>query len=330
MKNIHVLPTDKPSSGYVLGKCIKELSDVKIGEFTRTYNLMFSNEYFQAQNIYITSDEEIKERDWCINANNRIVRALNDERDFNPLLKIILTTDDDLIKDGVQAIDDEFLKWFVENPSCEEVEVILNEVSYFIEDNIYKIIIPNDFTIKTRVSTVEYSEHTKKVVEEHNLMYDKVIEFINNNIEEFDKALELHRRKKDIINMMKSDEELGLYEQPKNSGKTLADMKCSCMKYAAGSFSANCRNCGLPPRTKNNSMNRVGTFCDKCRQVMCQCKSTQHTPKEEMLVEIKTKLYGKEDMEQAFIEGHNVYRCVTDNTDEAKECFNEWFNKLKK
>ena len=37
--------------------------------------------------------------------------------------KIILTTDQDLIKDGVQAIDDEFLEWFVKNPSCEEVEI---------------------------------------------------------------------------------------------------------------------------------------------------------------------------------------------------------------
>ena len=37
--------------------------------------------------------------------------------------KIILTTDQDLIKDGVQAIDDEFLEWFVQNPSCESVEV---------------------------------------------------------------------------------------------------------------------------------------------------------------------------------------------------------------
>lgn len=37
--------------------------------------------------------------------------------------KIILTTDQDLIKDGVQAIDDEFLEWFVANPSCKFVEV---------------------------------------------------------------------------------------------------------------------------------------------------------------------------------------------------------------
>lgn len=37
--------------------------------------------------------------------------------------KIVLTTDQDLIKDGIQAIDDEFLEWFVKNPSCESVEV---------------------------------------------------------------------------------------------------------------------------------------------------------------------------------------------------------------
>jgi hypothetical protein len=37
--------------------------------------------------------------------------------------KIILTTDKDLTKDGVQSIDDEFLEWFVKNPSWEEVEV---------------------------------------------------------------------------------------------------------------------------------------------------------------------------------------------------------------
>ena len=38
--------------------------------------------------------------------------------------KIILTTDQDLIKDGVQAIDDDFLEWFVKNPSCEVVDVL--------------------------------------------------------------------------------------------------------------------------------------------------------------------------------------------------------------
>jgi len=37
--------------------------------------------------------------------------------------KIILTTDQELIKDGVQVIEEEFLDWFVNNPSCEEVDI---------------------------------------------------------------------------------------------------------------------------------------------------------------------------------------------------------------
>ena len=46
-----------------------------------------------------------------------------------PFKKIILTTDQDLIADGVQAIDDEFLEWFVKNPSCENIPIIMTTVS---------------------------------------------------------------------------------------------------------------------------------------------------------------------------------------------------------
>ena len=38
----------------------------------------------------------------------------------------------------------------------------------------------------------------------------------------------------------------------------------------------------------------------------------------------------REQIKDAFTEGHNVCRCVTDNTDEAKECFEEWFKTYKK
>jgi hypothetical protein len=48
-----------------------------------------------------------------------------------------------LIKDGVQAIDDEFLEWFVKNPSCEEVEVVKTApIRPF--GSLYKIIIPKE------------------------------------------------------------------------------------------------------------------------------------------------------------------------------------------
>lgn len=49
--------------------------------------------------------------------------------------KVILTTNDLLIKDGVQAIPDDFLEWFVKNPSCEFVEI---EDVYFHGNGYYK------------------------------------------------------------------------------------------------------------------------------------------------------------------------------------------------
>jgi hypothetical protein len=52
-----------------------------------------------------------------------------------------LATDQDLNKDGVQAIDDEFLEWFVKNPSCENIET---EFFAKFSNNLYKIIIPNE------------------------------------------------------------------------------------------------------------------------------------------------------------------------------------------
>jgi hypothetical protein len=56
--------------------------------------------------------------------------------------KIILTTDPNLIAEGVQAIDDEFLLWFVKNSSCEFVVIDWSPLS----KNLYgwKIIIPQE------------------------------------------------------------------------------------------------------------------------------------------------------------------------------------------
>jgi hypothetical protein len=77
------------------------------------------------QNIYITSDEEIKDGDWYYDCGdvNFICKAFKHTTQQYQRVKIILTTDQDLIKDGVQSIPDEFLEWFVKNPSCEKVEL---------------------------------------------------------------------------------------------------------------------------------------------------------------------------------------------------------------
>ena len=118
MKNIHVLPTDKPS----------RLSfDFDDNKYLLTDDLvLFDNQnLIENRNIYITSDEDIKISDYIL-CNNEVYKWHDNIEESDR--KIILTTDQDLIKDGVQAIPDDFLEWFVENPSCERVEVIKDEI----------------------------------------------------------------------------------------------------------------------------------------------------------------------------------------------------------
>jgi hypothetical protein len=127
MKNIHVLPTDKPS----------RLSILNSGKLNFGAEAMSSSNS-KLQHIYITSDEEIKEDDWMI-WNNRVVQAIDTV--YYSGKKIILTTDQDLIKNGVQAIDDEFIEWFVKNPSCEFVEVVKYDGYLHFK---YMVIIPQE------------------------------------------------------------------------------------------------------------------------------------------------------------------------------------------
>jgi hypothetical protein len=129
MKNIYLLPTDKPSRLYIDNK--------------GKYNLEIGQIDFKTfKNIYITSDEQVKEGDyyvslildgkkiWKTTKIDCITKAdLNKTNEYlvEPFSKyckkLVLTTDTQLIKDGVQEIGDEFLEWFVKNPSCEEVMV---------------------------------------------------------------------------------------------------------------------------------------------------------------------------------------------------------------
>jgi hypothetical protein len=112
------------------------------------------------ENIYITNSSDIIVKDYvvvsCSEVNIEEVRIVtgyyNEQFLFDDksqihmdyCKKIILTTDEDLIQDGVQSINDNSLKWFVKNPSCEEVEI-----KSLLSDNGnvfygYKIIIPQE------------------------------------------------------------------------------------------------------------------------------------------------------------------------------------------
>ena len=120
MKNIHVLPTDKPSR---LLKFANQLIFDKETEVKDKRN----------QHIYITNDGEIKEGEYQLYNqlgnfdNDKVLKVERLLQNDGRRKKIILTTDQDLIQDGVQAIDDEFLEWFVKNPSCEFVKIKVSE-----------------------------------------------------------------------------------------------------------------------------------------------------------------------------------------------------------
>ena len=141
MKNLNLLPTDKPS---VLGRFID----------TNNLFLRVSNDIPRGENvnIYITSDEEIKEGDvvkipcgvgkvkelsWKFGNNNPsyIVEdifiyklrygqkegelQINSFR-YEDVKKIILTTDQDLIADGIEQISEDTLLKIVEHINSEK------------------------------------------------------------------------------------------------------------------------------------------------------------------------------------------------------------------
>ena len=204
MKNLHVIPTPNPSSLY---KCrfkghfiLDPMNDLE-GCF---------EEGFDPQNIYITSDEEIKEGDYVtdgievIKASPKLVDAqsLINRREWK---KIILTTDTKLIEDGVQAIDDDFLEWFVKNSNCEEVKT---ERSYSMSQSSYsgieyEIIIPKKepFKHKCRVLT------TEEVMEGRSNAYD----FIDFDKETFDQYLQRLKDRRTEDNYKYTDEDFKNY-----------------------------------------------------------------------------------------------------------------------
>jgi hypothetical protein len=168
-KNVFILPTDKPSRLH-LGDSGLVLCD-----------FYFSRNTINTQNIYITSDEEIKFGDWCIKDNEifkfdgaeskSVMCGTNLNGELKSYYKestkkIILTTDQDLIADGVQTIDDEFLQWFVKNPICEEVEVGYGWIRLTETNNEgYWVSIPNNqFEMQQEEPKQAYQEEQKKLL----------------------------------------------------------------------------------------------------------------------------------------------------------------------
>jgi hypothetical protein len=203
MKNIYVLPTDKPSRFFITNEDEYGFREHYAPDTMQTIKCM---------NIHITSEEEIKVGDWFIHPDSscfdkeckevsiggyEILQVIKVDKNFiyhsammaihknKNIKKIILTTDQELIKDGVQAIDDEFLEWFVKNPSCEYVKTDLVPVNEFgseitvggygFDKFNYKIIIPQEEPKQETKNDISVSSRIEHITDKEQL---KIIEFI--------------------------------------------------------------------------------------------------------------------------------------------------------
>jgi hypothetical protein len=170
MKNIHILPTEKPS------RLIKNSKSNKL--FLVIKPLSEKNDIYTKQIIYITDNSEIKEGDWCLSKLNELV--IFKGKNFN-YKKIILTTDHDLIKNGVQPISDEFLDWFVDKAADSgkpidtiEVEKTGGRYSYDMGGNVwipveYKIIFPKE-TLKKNIEKLPFPSLVDQLAQYYNTL----------------------------------------------------------------------------------------------------------------------------------------------------------------
>ena len=112
MKNVHLLATPNPSRLYYLGNS----SELTLSKYTSLFRAFERS----TQHLYITANGKFNRGDYVtdgievMKASPKLVDAqgLIDRREWK---RIILTTDSALINERVQAIPEEFLKWYIEN-----------------------------------------------------------------------------------------------------------------------------------------------------------------------------------------------------------------------
>jgi hypothetical protein len=319
-KNIYILPTDKPSKLFISSKD----NELKLIGHTKDFVGL-------SQNIYITSDEEVKEENWIVDTNdaNFIFKVtkeyIEDNKHFDwskYFKKIILTTDQDLIKDGVQAIDDEFLEWFVKNPSCEFAEVEEVECKghcwKFIESDYedtctsgceqieYKIIIPKEEPI------VGYVKSETKLLGVEFTLKDGSKQFVP---KQEVTGIDDNRPKPDFCYAI---------EQGYN--------KTDCVFPAC--------HCGLSVKERGITITHVGKqeTLEEAKQRLyphIEGEEILNTQNSEGRVDFEKgakwqaeRMYGEEDLRKAFEAGE--FSKEDEINGDGETTFNEWFEQFKK
>ena len=121
MKNLHLLPTKKPS------KLVKIYNDVNRETFTLKLNVEVNDSFKEYVNVYITSDEEIiGGKEWFLDLTDNSLFKNQTDKPMSKVLfpeckKIVLTTDQDLITDGIEQISEDTLLKIVERINTETI-----------------------------------------------------------------------------------------------------------------------------------------------------------------------------------------------------------------
>jgi hypothetical protein len=217
-KNIWLLPTDKPSRLYKhneLGFKLLAPAEHEIGAYNG------SN-----QNIYITNTEKPKGGEYAIHKLFGVGKIVNiDEEDcfvtlktkptdgsvttpwkrnIPDIKKIVFTDNTDLISNGIQEISEDFLQWFVKNPSCEYVEV--KKVEH-LTNMPYRTILPQEETkqdLEKEIFELEQELDIPSHLKFHNSkkepnFYEKLKEYFNTTPRE--KVLEDWKKSANLDNV---------------------------------------------------------------------------------------------------------------------------------
>jgi len=164
MKNVYLIPTDKPSRLCIDNSCNELNYSEKEG---------LNSKHITNQCIYVTNSEEIKQGDFFYLDDAKIIAKYSNGCLIKEVEKIILTTDSKLIANGVQEINDEFLEWFIQNPTCEYVKIESWETKGEWDLD-YKIIIPkqNQITLEDVDKQIAITENRGEKIVDYLKLYE--------------------------------------------------------------------------------------------------------------------------------------------------------------
>lgn len=128
MKNIVLLPSNEKT------RLVRVFTDALRENFVLKLDTEVNDSFKEYVNLYIISyDDNLELGGYHFNSKYGDELQKTNQRDIDSrkyweavdyyISKILLTTDLELVKDGIQEVPESFLNWFLENPSCEYVEL---------------------------------------------------------------------------------------------------------------------------------------------------------------------------------------------------------------